>query len=465
MHITRRKWASNVFIDEVKIHVKAGDGGAGCMSFRREAHVPKGGPDGGDGGRGGAVVLEADPSISSLIDYRFKHHFKAERGTHGKGQRLNGARGDDLVLKVPLGTIVRDSETGDIFGDLTVPGQRVVVAHGGYGGRGNIHFVTPTRRAPGFAELGEPAEERWIELEMKLLADAALVGMPSVGKSSLIARMSAARPKIADYPFTTLVPNLGVVKAGGRSFVVADVPGLIEGAHEGKGLGHAFLRHIERTALIIHVVDLTGSYESRDPLEDYDVINRELELHAAELAERPRVVVGNKADVAGTEEASAALRARAGQDGARYFEVSAVTGQGLDALMPAVGEMVHDQRTAAVHEVVSESHQVWSHTAARGDKEFEVRNLGGGVFQVVGRSIERMVIMTEWNNEEAIAFLQKRLVKAGVEKALEEAGAVDGDEIRIVGRSFYFESSVRRDPEVEYIEDEFDYEDEEDGER
>ena len=198
------------------------------------------------------------------------------------------------MLKVPLGTIVRDSETGAVLGDLTLPGQRLVVAQGGYGGRGNIHFVTPTRRAPAFAELGEPAEERWIELEMKLLADAALVGMPSVGKSSLIARMSAARPKIADYPFTTLVPNLGVVKAGGRSFVVADVPGLIEGASEGKGLGHAFLRHIERTALIIHVVDLTGSYESRDPLDDYDIINRELELHAEELASRPRIVVGQQ---------------------------------------------------------------------------------------------------------------------------------------------------------------------------
>ena len=454
-----------MFIDEVKIHVKAGDGGAGCMSFRREAHVPKGGPDGGDGGRGGDVVLEADPAVSSLIDYRFKHHFKAERGTHGKGQKLIGARGEDMVLKVPLGTIVKDSETGEIFGDLTVACQRVVVAQGGYGGRGNIHFVTPTRRAPAFAELGEPAEERWIELEMKLLADAALVGMPSVGKSSLIARMSAARPKIADYPFTTLVPNLGVVKAGGRSFVVADVPGLIEGAHEGKGLGHAFLRHIERTALIVHVVDLTGSYESRDPLDDYDIINRELELHAADLADRPRVVVGNKSDVAGTEEASAALRERADADGAPYFEVSAVTGQGLDSLILAVGEMVHELRSTAVYDMVSSTHRVWTHQGSKGEKEFQVRNLGGGVFEVVGRSIERMVIMTEWNNEEAIAFLQKRLVKAGVEKALEEAGAVDGDEIRIVGRSFYFETAVRRDPEVEFIEDEFDDEEMEDEER
>jgi GTP-binding protein len=441
-----------VFIDEVKIHVKAGDGGAGCMSFRREAHVPKGGPDGGDGGRGGNVVLEADPAVSSLIDYRFKHHFKAERGTHGKGQIRHGAGGDDLVLRVPLGTICRDAETGTVMGDLTHAGQRLVVARGGHGGRGNIHFVTPTRRAPAFAELGEPSEERWIELEMKLLADAALVGMPSVGKSSLIARMSAARPKIADYPFTTLVPNLGVVKAGQRSFVVADIPGLIEGAHEGKGLGHAFLRHIERTALIIHVIDLTGSYEQRDPLEDYDIINAELALHAEDLAERPRVVVGNKADVAGTEEASARVRARAEADGAPYFEVSAVTGAGLDSMVRAVAERVFELRSAAVHEGAVYA-RVWQHEAAGNDKAFTVTNLGGHVFEVRGKGVERMVIMTEWNNEEAIAFLQKRLVKAGVEKALAEAGALDGDEIRIAGKAFYFEGALERDPEVAYIED------------
>ena len=450
-----------MFIDEVKINVKAGDGGAGCMSFRREAHVPRGGPDGGDGGRGGNVVLEADPAFSSLIDYRFKRHFKADRGTHGKGQIRHGAGGEDMVLKVPLGTIVRDSNTGDVLGDLTAPGQRLTVAHGGHGGRGNPHFVTPTKRAPAFAELGEPAEERWIELEMKLLADAALVGMPSVGKSSLIARMSAARPKIADYPFTTLVPNLGVVKAGGRSFVVADVPGLIEGASEGKGLGHEFLRHIERTALIIHVVDLTGSYESRDPIEDYEIINRGLELHAAELADRPRVIVGNKADVAGTEANSQALRERAEADGARYYEVSAVTGHGLDPLILMVGEMVHELRTAVTHVQASATHRVWTHDA-RGDREYTVRNLGGGVFEVVGRGVEGMVIMTEWNNEEAIAFLQKRLVKAGVEKALAEAGAVDGDEIRIGGKAFHFESAVARDPEVSLIEDV--WVEEEDGE-
>src|SRR5574340_1577037 len=259
-----------MFIDEVRIHVKAGDGGAGCASFRREAHVPKGGPDGGDGGPGGDVVLEADATLTTLIDYHYKRHFKAERGTHGKGAGRDGATGPDLVLKVPKGTIARDADTGEMLGDLVRDGQRLVVVRGGGGGLGNRHFVTSTRRAPTFAELGEPGEERWIELELKMLADAALVGVPSVGKSSLIARMSAARPKIADYPFTTLVPNLGVVTSGERSFVVADVPGLIEGASEGAGLGHAFLRHIERTALILHVLDLSGSYEGRDPIADLE---------------------------------------------------------------------------------------------------------------------------------------------------------------------------------------------------
>jgi GTP-binding protein len=441
-----------VFIDEVKINVKAGDGGAGCMSFRREAHVPKGGPDGGDGGRGGNVVLVADHSISSLIDYRFKHHFKADRGTHGKGQIRHGARGEDLILNVPLGTICKDAETGTILGDLTLDGQRLVVARGGMGGRGNPHFTTPTKRAPAFAELGEPAEERWIELEMKLLADAALVGMPSAGKSSLIAHMSAARPKIADYPFTTLVPNLGVVKAGGRAFVVADIPGLIEGASEGKGLGHAFLRHIERTALIIHVVDLTGSFEERDPLSDYEIINQELALHAQELADRPRVVAGNKCDVPGTDLNSARLRARCEEDGVAYFEVSAVTGAGLDSMIRSVAERVFELRSAAVHEGIVYS-KVWSHNPEN-DKTFEITNLGGNVFQVTGKGVERMVITTEWNNEEAIAFLQKRMAKAGVEKALEEAGAVDGDEIRIAGKAFYFESAVARDPDIAFIEDE-----------
>lgn len=451
-----------MFIDKVRIHVKGGNGGAGCMSFRREAHVPKGGPDGGDGGHGGNVVVEADASLSSLIEYRFKHHFKAERGTHGKGSRMHGATGEDLVLKVPMGTVVHEyfeesKEVGELIADLTHDGERVTVAEGGMGGRGNIHFVTPTRRAPAFAELGEPSQERWIELEMKLMADAALVGMPSAGKSSLIAKMSAARPKIADYPFTTLVPNLGVARSGDYSFVVADIPGLIEGAHEGRGLGHEFLRHIERTALIVHVVDLTGDYEGRDPLEDYDIINRELALYADELAARPRIVVANKIDVPGAEEVADRLAERVREDSIaaaggdefapspvdpKLYRISALTGEGVDGLKAAIATKVHELREElrALSEADVQYEHVWEHKREERDKQFKVVPLGGGVFRVESPQVERMVVQTDWENEEAIAFLQHRLKRLGVEKALEKAGAVDGDEIRIVGRAFEFES-------------------------
>ena len=452
-----------MFIDKVRIHVKGGNGGAGCMSFRREAHVPKGGPDGGDGGHGGNVVVEADASLSSLIEYRFKHHFKAERGTHGKGSRMHGATGEDLVLKVPMGTVVHEyfeesKEVGELIADLTHDGERVTVAEGGMGGRGNIHFVTPTRRAPAFAELGEPSQERWIELEMKLMADAALVGMPSAGKSSLIAKMSAARPKIADYPFTTLVPNLGVARSGDYSFVVADIPGLIEGAHEGRGLGHEFLRHIERTALIVHVVDLTGDYEGRDPLEDYDIINRELALYADELAARPRIVVANKIDVPGAEEVADRLAERVREDSIaaaggdefapspvdpKLYRISALTGEGVDGLKAAIATKVHELREElrALSEADVQYEHVWEHKREERDKQFKVVPLGGGVFRVEGPQVERMVVQTDWENEEAIAFLQHRLKRLGVETALERAGAVDGDEIRIVGRAFGFESA------------------------
>ena len=456
-----------MFTDKVHIYVKGGDGGAGCMSFRREAHVPKGGPDGGDGGHGGDVVLEADASVSSLIDYRYKHHFKATRGTHGKGSRMHGARGEDLVLKVPVGTVVREyfedtKETGDIIADLTHDGERVTVANGGVGGRGNIHFVTSTRRAPAFAELGEPAQDGWVELEMKLMADAALVGVPSAGKSSLIARMSAARPKIADYPFTTLVPNLGVVKGDEYNFVVADVPGLIEGAHEGRGLGHEFLRHIERTALILHVVDMTGGYEGRDPVEDYRIINRELALYADELACRPRIVVANKCDVSGVEDnirrleeevrkdAIAAAGGNEFADGVeeawRVFKISALTGKGVDSLIHATANKVHELREEAREKQQAEVQydRIWEHKREQKDRSYTVRKLSDGIFRVEGALIERMVVQTDWENEEALAFLQHRFNRMGLEKELIKAGAVNGDEIRIVGRAFEFESADDR---------------------
>ena len=451
-----------MFVDKVRINVKGGNGGAGCMSFRREAHVPKGGPDGGDGGHGGNVVVQADAGVSSLIEYRFKHHFKAERGTHGKGSRMHGATGEDLVLKVPVGTVVREyfedeREVGEMIADLTRDGESVVVARGGVGGRGNIHFVTSTRRAPAFAELGEPSEERWIELEMKLMADAALVGMPSAGKSSLIAKMSAARPKIADYPFTTLVPNLGVATSGDLSFVVADIPGLIEGASEGRGLGHEFLRHIERTALIVQIVDLTGDWEGRDPLEDYEIIKRELAEYASDLAARPRIVVANKIDAPGTEEVCEKLAERVRADSVeaaggnefvespidpKLYRISALTGAGVDSLKAAIATKVHDLREAAREAAAADVQydHVWELRREAREKRFDIAPEGEGAWRVRGVQVERMVVQTDWENEEAIAFFQHRFKRMGVDTALEKAGARDGDEVRILGFSFAFES-------------------------
>lgn len=465
---------AGTFTDQVRIQVKSGNGGAGCTSFRREAHVPKGGPDGGDGGRGGDIIIVADATVSTLIDYRYKHHFKAQKGTHGQGKRMHGANGEDLILKVPVGTVVRlldeDLEPCEEIADLTHNGERVIVAKGGRGGRGNTHFVTPTRRAPSFSELGEPTEPFWIELEMKLMADAALVGMPSVGKSSLIACMSAARPKIADYPFTTLTPNLGMVRYGDLSFTVADVPGLIEGAAEGKGLGHEFLRHVERTALILHVVDLTGGLEGRDPVEDYEIIKRELALYAPELADRPVIVVGNKVDVPGTEENLERLRAhvkveseelseRLLDDGIDipnpipFFAVSAVTQTGIDSLIAATATEVHRLREQAAEDPMPEYDQIWEHKRLERDRAIEVEEEEPHAWRVHGKGVERMVVQTEWDNDEAVAFLQRRMERAGVERALTAAGAHAGDEVRIMDIAFEFEPAGWGDDEFDNIID------------
>lgn len=466
-----------MFIDKVHVHVQGGDGGAGCMSFRREAHVPKGGPDGGDGGHGGNVIVRADRNTSSLINYRFKHHFKAERGTHGQGSKMHGADGKDVIMKVPVGTKVRlydDQEKKPItlMADLTHDGDSVIVAEGGKGGRGNIHFVTSTRRAPAFAELGEPSIGCWIELEMQLMADAALVGEPSAGKSSLISRMSAARPKIADYPFTTLTPHLGMVRVGDTGeddFVVADVPGLIEGAHEGKGLGHDFLRHIERSALIIHVVDMTGGYEGRDPVEDYRAINKELVLYDPDLAKRPRVVVANKVDMPNTQENVKRLAAEVKKDsiaaaGGNEFQASpidpklyctsAVTGKGIRELEEAVGGKVHQIREARRAQEAAQPHydHVWEEKRKARDRKYEVIKLSADVWRIKGPSVERMVVQTDWNNDEAIAFLQHRFRRMGVEQALLDAGARDGDEVRIVGRAFTFEAAQTHEDQDIYCE-------------
>jgi GTP-binding protein len=326
-----------MFIDEIDIHVQGGDGGAGCISFRREKFVPRGGPDGGDGGRGGSVWLEADPALTTLLDFHYKRHYKAERGVHGKGANRHGAAGEDLVLRVPLGTMVTDRDTGEELGDLTTPGERVLAVAGARGGRGNARFASSINRAPRRADLGRPGEGRWLHLELKLLADVGVIGFPNAGKSTLVSRLSAATPRIADYPFTTLTPTLGIVRVDAeRTFVIADLPGLIPGASEGKGLGHQFLRHTERTRLLVHLLDLDPQND-RDPVDDLAVINAELAAYSPELAARPQIVVANKVDLfeRGAPRV-AAIERHCRNAGLPFHAISAVTGAGVPELVRSI---------------------------------------------------------------------------------------------------------------------------------
>lgn len=335
------------FIDEANIHVKAGDGGRGCVSFRREKYVPKGGPDGGNGGRGGDVIFAADPRLSSLLDFRYRREYSAERGGHGMGSLCSGKDGMDLMIKVPVGTVIKDAETGETLVDMTEGGQEYLCCKSGRGGKGNAHFATSTHQTPRFAQPGEPGLERALKLELKLLADVGIIGFPNAGKSTLIAHISAAKPKIADYPFTTLVPNLGVVKFGDfGGFVVADIPGLIEGAHEGKGLGTKFLKHIERTRIFIHLLDLSP-LSRRDPVEDYRTVNAELEKFNPDLAKRPQVVALNKVDITGAEEKAEELLQLFSGLGIKVYPVSAATGKGLKDLVNYVGTEVERLKAEA----------------------------------------------------------------------------------------------------------------------
>ena len=331
-----------MFVDEIDIFVKGGDGGAGCVSFRREKYVPRGGPDGGDGGAGGHVYFEADPALNTLLDYHYTRHYQAGRGTHGKGANRHGAKGRDLVLRVPVGTTVTDRHTGELLGDLATPGARLLVAAGERGGRGNARFASATNRAPRQADLGRVAEGRWLHLELKLLADVGVVGFPNAGKSTLVSRLSAATPKIADYPFTTLAPILGIVRVDvDRTFVIADLPGLIAGAAEGKGLGHQFLRHTERTRLLLHVLDLDPQ-TGRDPLDDFAVIGDELRRYSVTLADRPQIVVANKADLPEAAERCRRVEEFCARRRLPLFVISAVTGAGLRELLHGIALRLED---------------------------------------------------------------------------------------------------------------------------
>jgi len=327
------------FLDKAKIHVKAGDGGNGCVAFRREKFVPLGGPAGGNGGKGGDVIIEATNRLSTLMDFKYKRHFKAERGQHGSGSNKHGKKGKDLIIKVPVGTVVKDAETGEILADLTKDGERVVVAKGGRGGRGNAAFKTSTRQTPDFAEEGEKGEERWIELELKLLADIGIIGFPNAGKSTLISVLSHAKPKIADYPFTTLTPVLGVMELDrGKSVVLADIPGLIEGASKGEGLGHEFLRHIERTKALIHLIDISD-FREREPEEAFEIINKELKEYSPELLNKPQIVVGNKIDLLSDRELIQRLEKYFAEKGYPFIAVSLVTHENIDKLKKKISEL------------------------------------------------------------------------------------------------------------------------------
>ncbi|WP_454295351.1 GTPase ObgE [Salana multivorans] len=427
------------FVDRVTLHVAGGDGGHGAASIRREKFKPLAGPDGANGGDGGDVALVVDPNVTTLLDYHHRPHRRAESGGQGKGDMRHGKNGGDVVLPVPSGTIVRGSD-GEILADLVGSGARYVIARGGKGGLGNAALASPRRKAPGFALLGEPGEEAEVTLELKSVADVALVGFPSAGKSSLIAAMSAARPKIADYPFTTLVPNLGVVQAGAERFTVADVPGLIPGASEGKGLGLEFLRHIERCAVIVHVIDCATLEPRRDPLTDLDVIQAELAAYAPDLdiaggrvpiLERPQVVVLNKVDVPEARELAEFVRAEIEARGLPVFEVSTIAHTGLRQLEFHLADLVAQARAA---EPEPEPAPVVISPRARDDAGFTVAAVNtpeGEAFQVRGDKPERWVKQTDFANDEAVGYLADRLARLGVEEALAKAGALPGDTVVI----------------------------------
>jgi GTP-binding protein len=421
--------------DQARIFVAAGAGGNGVISFRREAHVPRGGPDGGDGGRGADVVLIVDPSLRDLSAFKRKAHWKAQRGGHGEGSNRHGASPHNLEVRVPPGTVVTDPERG-VSWDLTTPGQRATVATGGTGGRGNQRFKSSTRQAPRFAERGLVGEEGWLELRLKLLADVGLVGLPNAGKSSLISRMTRAQPKIADYPFTTLEPVLGTVDLNDRQLIIADIPGLIEGASAGAGLGHEFLAHIERTRLLVHVIDLAPVDQS-DPVENHRTVETELLQHGSGLADLPRIVALSKADLVPREQAEEIAdewRRRLGGEVEAVVVTSSATGQGIDELKPVIAGLVPEERLeeAPVLEVQAE-HRVYRPGA---DEGFSVERTGSGGWRVFGGGIERLIDRHDIDNDEAMRYVEDRLRKLGVIRALEAKGFEAGEDVEIAGVVF-----------------------------
>ena len=422
-----------MLIDRARIWVKAGDGGNGSASFRREKYVPRGGPDGGDGGRGGTVYLRAKPNLTSLLPFQFTTRFKAENGGPGRSQQRHGKNGKDLFVDVPVGTVVWDDESGEILADLTEDDERTAVARGGRGGLGNVHFKTSTRQAPRLAELGEPGEERWLRLELRMIADVGLVGLPNAGKSTLLAASSAARPKIADYPFTTLEPILGVVQVGGidgQIFVMADIPGLIGGAAQGVGLGLEFLRHVRRTKVLVHVLDASGGLEGRDPLQDFETVNAELNAYEEDLLAKPMLVALNKTDIPEARQRLESLTTELQNRGFTVFSISAVTGEGVPELLQAVAAVLREvQQQEAVTEKPQDRRRYTLENVD--ERAWSADRLSRHHFVVTGIGIERFTRMTDFSRDEAVERFQRLLESSGISIELGRLGIESGDVVHI----------------------------------
>ncbi|MFV9567284.1 GTPase ObgE [Thermoanaerobacter mathranii] len=420
-----------MFIDTARIYIKAGDGGNGVISFRREKYVAYGGPDGGDGGKGGDVIFITDPNLSTLLDFKYKKRYIAQNGENGRGKNQYGKNGEDLYIKVPVGTLIINDETGEIIADLVKPNQKAIVLRGGRGGRGNAKFATSTLKTPRFAESGEKGKEMWVRLELKLLADVGLIGFPNAGKSTLLASCTRARPKIANYPFTTLTPNLGVVEYKGKSFVMADIPGLIEGAHRGEGLGHDFLRHIERTKMLIHVVDVSAS-EGRDPIEDFEKINEELKLYSERLLTLPQIVAANKIDIQSGKENYPAFEKEIKKRGYEVYPISALTKEGIDKLLDKAIEILSSIPVEEIKDVP----EVIVYTPPEEEETLNIE-VKDNTYYLSGTKIDKLLKRVNLQDEHSLRYFEILLRKSGVIDALKEKGFKSGDTINV--RDFEFE--------------------------